>query len=176
MPVRSSIKIACACIVLILSITLYLNYPSTGYAQSSNTAVHHYSTQLFIGGPYTLQAAEIDGENAHLQLLPDLLYPILTFSSATIYEMNLSHPLTSATSVVITSPGPVSSIQVAIKTSTWQDLKVSLGNISPVDLLTLTTGGTVKHLVLTNVNMNIDVYLTAQNLSIPGCQIQVAGT
>jgi hypothetical protein len=150
-------------------------------AHAQNTSISHTNKaaqpqQEFIGGPYRLQATEIDGENAHLQTLPNVLYPTLSFSSATIYGLNLSHPETSATSLVITSPGPATSTGVAIKTSTFQDLKTGLGRISPIDLATLLLGGTVKHLVLKNVDMNIDVSLTAQYLSLPNAQIQVIGS
>lgn len=183
MTIRRYKRNALAWTVLLLGFICCLAYPfvtsSPFVAHAQNANMNHadraaQAQQQFIGGPYTLQATEIDGENAHLQLLPNALYPTLSFSSATIYGLNLSHPETSTTSLVITSPGPATSTGVAIKTSTFQDLKTALGRISPADLLILTLGGTVPHLVLKNVGMKIDVSLTAQYISLPSAQIQVA--
>src|SRR5579883_2633581 len=52
------------------------------------------STTHYFKGVYTLQAVEIDGTDAHLKILPNLLEPILVFSAVSMQGMRLSHPIT----------------------------------------------------------------------------------
>ncbi|BCL83246.1 hypothetical protein ccbrp13_57110 [Ktedonobacteria bacterium brp13] len=107
-------------------------------------------------GNYTLEATEIIGTNAHLNYLPDPLYPTLTFTAATMNGFSLSHPFYS-TALLLSSNGTVTATGVAIKTSVLQDVSTALKSfVNKADLLVLATGGTVKQLVMKNVTLTVD--------------------
>ena len=134
-----------------------------------NTAKNHVE---FVGGVFTLTATEIIGQNAHLALLPNLLEPVLSFSSSTIYGFSLSHPLTSNTQLVISASGTVTATGVSIKTSTVNQLKAS-GSIPPADLAILLVGGTVSNLDMKNVNLQVDTYIQSQTQNLQGFQLKI---
>ncbi len=164
--------------LLLLACLLYpLSFLTPSHTNvSQSTATHAQRTlnnALFIDGPYTLTATEIDGTNAHLEILPDPLSPVLSFTSTTIYGLRLTHALTATSTLTISSGGAATADGVSIETSILNDLKVALGNISAADLATLLVGGTVKQLTLQNVNMEIDNYMDAQSLNLPNASISV---
>jgi len=120
-----------------------------------------------------LQAAEIDGTNAHLSILPNPIYPTLSFTANTIYGMRLSQSLSSLT-LTMSATGVAVGEGVTIKTSVLSDLTTALGSfVDKADLLTLIAGGTVKHLVMKNVTLNIDKDLTLNSLDAPGLQLSI---
>jgi len=132
------------------------------------------TTHYFIKGVYTLQAVEIDGTDAHLKILPNLLEPILVFSAVSMQGMRLSHPITANLSVVITASGNVTGSGVAIKTSVFSDLKTALGSFTnPADLLVLLAGGTVHHIVMKNVNLKVDQFIQTSSILLPGMHLAV---
>ncbi len=137
--------------------------------KSLATAKNHVA---FVNGVYTLTATEIIGQNAHLALLPNLLEPVLSFSSSTIYGLSISHPLTSNTELVISASGTVTATGVSIKTSTVNQLKAS-GSIPPADLAILLLGGTVSNLDMKNVNLQIDTYIQSQTQNLQGFQLKI---
>lgn len=128
----------------------------------------------FISGVSTLQAVEIDGTDAHLKSLPNLLEPVLVFSAVSMQGMRLSYPLTAHLSLVITASGNATGSNVTIKTSVFNDLKTALGSFTtPADLLVLLAGGTVHHLVMKNVNLKVDQSLQARSLFLPGMRLTI---
>jgi len=107
-------------------------------------------------GNYTLEATEIIGTNAHLNYLPDPLYPTLTFTAATMNGFSLSHPFYS-TALLLSSNGTVTATGVAIQTSLFKDVSTALKSfVNKADLLVLAAGGTVKQLVMKNVTLTVD--------------------
>jgi len=143
-------------------------------ATDSQTVASSSTTHYFIKGVYTLQAVEIDGTDAHLKILPNLLEPILVFSAVSMQGMRLSHPITVNLSVVITASGNVTGSGVAIKTSVFSDLKTALGSFTnPADLLVLLAGGTVHHIVMKNVNLKVDQFIQTNSILLPGMHLAV---
>lgn len=132
---------------------------------------------VFLNGGYTLTATEIIGQNAHLMVLPNVLEPVLTFSSSTINGLSIRLPLTANTQVTITAQGTVTATGVSIRTSTLSDLKTSLqGSVNPVDLPILLFGGTIKTLVMKNVNLKINRFLQAKTQDASSFHLLVTGT
>jgi hypothetical protein len=132
---------------------------------------------VFLKGGYTLTATEIIGQNAHLMVLPNLLEPVLTFSSSTITGLTISLPMTTNTKATIFAQGTVTASGVAIRTSTLSDLKTSLqSSVNPIDLPVLLFGGTVKTLVMRNVNLKINRYLQAQSQDLSNFHLLVSST
>jgi len=146
----------------------------TSRATDKQTAADSSTDHYFIRGVYTLQAVEIDGTNAHLQTLPNLLEPVLVFSAVSMKGMRLSHPLTTSLSLVITASGIVAGSGVSIKTSVFSDLKTALGSFTnPADLLVLLAGGTVPHIVMKNVNLKVDQSIQTSSMRLPGMHLAV---
>jgi hypothetical protein len=116
-------------------------------------------------GNYTLEATEIIGTNAHLNVLPDPLYPTLTFTAATMNGFSLSHPFYS-TALLLSSNGTVTATGVAIKTSLFKDVNTALKSfVNKADLLVLAAGGTVKQLVMKNVTLTVDSSLNTDTFA-----------
>jgi len=127
-----------------------------------------------ITGVYELEAVEIDGTDARLKLLPDPLHPVFTFSSTTIQGMRLTHPLAGLT-LTISATGAVSTTDVAIKTSVLSDAQTALESFTnKLDLLTLIAGGTVKNIVMKNVKLKVDRYITLGTMNAPGFGLSVS--
>lgn len=123
-------------------------------------------------GPFILKASSIDGTNARLQLLPDPLFPIFSFSSTTIQGLQIISPVTSDHTLTITASGQASASNVAIKTAIGYEIATALQSISnPADLLLLAAGATVPHLTMTNVTLVVDHYLQSATLSASGLQL-----
>ncbi|HEU5231155.1 MAG TPA: hypothetical protein VFU49_25260 [Ktedonobacteraceae bacterium] len=138
------------------------------------TAVGSSTTHNFVSGPFTLQAVEIDGTDAHLKTLPNLLEPILVFSAVTMRGMRLSHAITTNLSLVLSASGNVTGSGVAIQTSVFSDLKTALGSFTDqADLLVLLAGGTVHHIVMKNVNLKVDRSIQASSIFLPGMHLAV---
>src|SRR5436853_3482639 len=74
---------------------------------ATNTLPAARTSLVFIKGGYTLTATEIIGQNAHLMVLPNLLEPVLTFSSSTITGLTISLPMTANTKATIFAQGTV---------------------------------------------------------------------
>jgi hypothetical protein len=124
---------------------------------------------LSASGSFTLTATKIVGTNAHLDLLPDLLYPVLTFSSVTIEGLKITH-----LSLTLSAAGTVTGTGAAIKTSLFQELVSALGSFAnPADLITLTLGGTVPTLVMNNVSLQVDRYMDLQSGTLPALSVQL---
>lgn len=120
--------------------------------------------QLAASSSFTLTATEIIGTNAHLELLPDPLHPVLTFTAVSISGMKLVH-----LGLTITASGTVTGSGVAIRTSIFQDLITALGSFTnKADLITLVLGGTVPTLVMNNVSLQVDRSITMNSTNLPG--------
>ncbi len=136
---------------------------------TSGTAMRYTANSTTGGftasGNYTLEATEIIGTNAHLNVLPDPLYPTLTFTAATMNGFSLSHPFYS-TALLLSSNGTVMATGVAIKTSLLQDVSTALKSfVNKADLLVLAAGGTVKQLVMKNVTLTVDYSLNTDTFA-----------
>jgi hypothetical protein len=118
-----------------------------------------------------LRATEIVGTDAHLSLLPDPLHPVLTFSSTTISNLEISRAIGGVT-LTIRASGTAVASGVAIKTSIFYDIATALSSFTDkADLLVLAAGGTVHQLVMTNVVLYIDRSLTSSSLTASGLQV-----
>jgi hypothetical protein len=116
---------------------------------------------------FTLAATSIVGTNAHLDLLPDLLYPVLSFSAVTIEGMTLTH-----LSLRLSATGTITGSSVSIKTSVFQDLVTALSSFTnKADLLVLVAGGTVGTLTMKNVSLQVDRYVNIENTTMIGLSI-----
>jgi hypothetical protein len=101
------------------------------------------------------------GTNAHLDIT-DILHPVLSFTSATIEGLKITH-----LSITLNAPGTATSSGVAIKTSVFQDLVTALGSFANKgDLLALLAGATVKTLVLNNPTLQVDRFIQIQSLAV----------
>ncbi|GCE20122.1 hypothetical protein [Dictyobacter kobayashii] len=144
---------------------------------TSGTKVHYTANSATHGfeaaGNYTLEASEIIGTNAHLNLLSDPLYPTLTFTAATMSGFSLSHPFYS-TALLLSSNGTVTATGVAIKTSLFKDVGTALKSFAnKADLLVLATGGTVGQLVMKNVNLTVDHSLNTDTFAAAGFHLAI---
>ncbi len=118
-----------------------------------------------------MRATEIIGTDAHLSLLPDPLHPVLTFSATTISGLQISRNLGGVT-ITVSASGTAIATGVAIKTSILQDIVTGLSSfVNKADLLVLAAGGTVHRLVMTNVVLYIDRWLSSASLDAPGLRI-----
>jgi hypothetical protein len=114
-----------------------------------------------------MKATRIVATNAHLSLLPDPLHPVLTFTSATITGLTITHY-----SVTLSATGIATGTGISIKTSLFQDILTALGSFTDkADLLILATGGTVHTLTMTNVSLQIDRYVDAQSFTVNGLHL-----
>jgi hypothetical protein len=125
------------------------------------------STKKFAAsGNYILKATEIIGTDAHMSTLPDPFHPTLTFTATTITGFSLSHPFYGM-ALLLTSNGTVTATGVAIKTGLFKDLHTALQSfVDKADLLILAAGGTVKRLVMKNVTLIVDRYITADTFAV----------
>lgn len=115
---------------------------------------------------FTFQAASVIGINARLDL-SDLLAPTLIFQSSTIQGLKISK-----FSFSIAASGTVTTGLTKIKTSVFQQIVTALSSfVNKADLITLTLGGTVPRLVMTNVTLQVDHFLDVQSISLPGLHI-----
>lgn len=116
---------------------------------------------------FTMSATKIVATDAHLSILPDPLHPVLTFASATIEGMKVTH-----LSLVFSASGTVYGSGIAIKTSVFQAFVSALSSFTnKADLLILLAGGTVHTLTMTNVSLQVDRYVDAQSMTINGLHI-----
>lgn len=116
---------------------------------------------------FTMKATRIVATNAHLSLLPDPLHPVLTFTSATITGLAITHY-----SFTLNATGLATGTGISIKTSLFQDILTALGSFTDkADLLILATGGTVQTLTMTNVSLQIDRYIDAQAFTVNGLHL-----
>lgn len=114
-----------------------------------------------------MKATRIVATNARLSLLPDPLHPVLTFTSATITGLTITHY-----SFTLSATGLASATGVSIKTSLFQDILTALGSFTDkADLIILATGGTVQTLTMTNVSLQIDRYVDAQSFTVSGLHL-----
>lgn len=185
----SRLRLITSVALALLMILLFGGIPSMVNAQvarEQNSRDQFYTQNIlpgaktrlvFLNGGYTLTATEIIGQNAHLMVLPNVLEPVLTFSSSTINGLSIRLPLTANTQVTITAQGTVTATGVSIRTSTLSDLKTSLqGSVNPVDLPILLFGGTIKTLVMKNVNLKINRFLQAKTQDASSFHLLVTGT
>ncbi|MBX6353811.1 MAG: hypothetical protein IRZ10_10810 [Thermoflavifilum sp.] len=114
----------------------------------------------------SLKAARIRAQNARLNVLSNTL----SFTSATLEGMSITRTANGQT-LSITSSGQVTAGYTDIKTSVFNDLSTIGSFQNPLDLATLTFGGTVQDLVLTNVTLNIDDSMSSSSLNIPDMQL-----
>jgi hypothetical protein len=125
-------------------------------------AIHLSATSSF-----TMSATKIVATDAHLSILPDISHPVLTFASATIEGMKVTH-----LSLVFSASGTVYGTGIAIKTSVFQEFVSALISFTDkADLLILLAGGTVHTLTMTNVSLQVDRYVDAQSMTINGLHI-----
>ncbi|MBV9259556.1 MAG: hypothetical protein JO215_16190 [Ktedonobacteraceae bacterium] len=151
-----------------------INKVNSMTAASSFTAGKAKRALFAASGVLTLQATEIDGTNAHLSIFPDPIHPTLQFTSNTIYGMRLSQSLSNLT-LTISATGVAVGNGVTIKTSVFSDLMTALGSFTnKADLLILIGGGTVKNLIMKNVTLKIDRYLTLNSLDAQGLQLSLS--
>jgi hypothetical protein len=133
------------------------------------TSPSNTPTPLSATSSFTLSATQIIGTDAHLQLLPDHHYPVLTFSAVTIYGMKITH-----LNLTISASGVVTGTNAAIKTSLFQDLTTALGSFAnKADLLILTVGGTVPTLIMNHVTLQVDRYIDMQSNTINGLAVNI---
>ncbi|GHO83970.1 hypothetical protein [Dictyobacter formicarum] len=135
--------------------------------------VHGTTRGFEAAGNYTLEATEIIGTNAHLNLLSDPLYPTLTFSAATMDGFSLSHPFYS-TALLLSSTGTVTATGVAIKTGLFKDVDTGLKSfVNKTDLLVLAAGGTVSRLEMRNVTLTVDHSINADTFAASGFHLAI---
>jgi hypothetical protein len=129
---------------------------------------------LLASGDYTLKAVEIVGSNAHLSLRGDPFHPVLTFTAISISGFRLSHAVLGGAVLTISATGLVTGTGVALKTSIFSDLGTAIGSFTnKLDVITLILGGTVRNLVMKNVNLKVDRYMSATTITFNGLQLSV---
>lgn len=122
---------------------------------------------LAAANSFTMTATQIVGTNAHLNLAPDPLHPVLTFASVTIQGMKITH-----LTFVLSASGTVTGSGVAIKTSVFKEFISALVSFTnKADLLILLAGGTVRTLTMRNVSLQVDRYIDMQSLTIEGLHL-----
>ncbi|GLV53563.1 hypothetical protein KDH_04160 [Dictyobacter sp. S3.2.2.5] len=137
------------------------------------TNAHNTAQGFAASGDYTLEATQIIGTNAHLNLLSDPLFPTLTFSSATMEGFSLSHPFYS-TALLLSATGTVETTGVAIKTGLFRDIGTGLKSFAnKADLLILAAGGTVPRLVMRNVTLTVDHSLNTDTFAASGFHLVI---
>ena len=152
--------------------TLATSYKASSPTRNAHPSVH---TTLLASGDYTLKATEIVGSYAHLSLKGDPLHPVLSFAAVSISGFQLSHAVLGGAVLTISASGLVSGTGVALKTSIFSDLGTALGSFTnKLDLITLIAGGTVRNLVMKNVNLKVDRYMTATTITFNGLQLSVS--
>ncbi len=152
--------------------TLATTYKASSATRNAQKSLH---TTLLASGDYTLKATEIVGSYAHLSLKGDPLHPVLSFTAVSISGFQLSHAVLGGAVLTISASGLVTGTGVALKTSIFSDLGTALGSFTnKLNLLTLITGGTVRNLVMKNVNLKVDRYMTATTITFNGLQLSVS--
>jgi hypothetical protein len=76
--------------------------------------------------------------------------------------------------LTISATGLVTGTGVALKTSIFSDLGTAIGSFTnKLDVITLILGGTVRNLVMKNVNLKVDRYMSATTITFNGLQLSV---
>ena len=97
----------------------------------------------------------------------------MTFTASTIYGLQISRSFSGVT-ITQSASGTTTATGVAIKTSILHDVVTGLSSFAnKADLLILAAGGTVHTLVMTNVVLYVDRYLSSGTLVIPGLRVSI---
>jgi hypothetical protein len=122
--------------------------------------------QPLVDNYFTLNATQIVGTNARLDQ-SNPFYPILIFDTVTIQDLKITHfSFTLGATRLVTGSG------VAIKTSALRQLVAALSSFAnKADILILQVGGTVPKLVMNNVNLQVDRYISLRTITLPGFKL-----
>jgi len=104
-----------------------------------------------------------------LSLLPDPSHPVLTMATVTITGLKITH-----LSLTLVANGTVTGSGAAIKTSLFTEISSALGSFAnKADLLILAVGGTVPRLVMNNVSLQVDRYMTMNSSDLSNLMVQI---
>ncbi len=167
-------------ILLLISLSLFLAFvpvPSVTRAASEHQVIEKRAQLDGGSGPWIFRATHIDAYSVNLHVLPDLLHPTLTFGSAKMTNVSISHKITNDLSIVLNAPGETTGTKLQIRASVFKDIGTALGSFTnKLDLLVLVFGGTIHHLTMKNVDLEVDRYIKAETLVQPNLKMGLVPT
>jgi hypothetical protein len=122
----------------------------------------------------TFTATTILGRNVRFTSLLSKGPPTLTFDSAVITGLRISHTLHAGGQIVFAASGPVTASGITITTSFFNNLKTALsGSLTLIDILRLLAEQTIPTLNMQHVNLLVDTRLQTQKITLRGYSLTI---